>query len=58
MDAFVAQTLPDLEGVNAVQSRIQQLVLNGYSLYGLTLDGEAFRAARERLAHRPLGTAA
>jgi PAS domain S-box-containing protein len=33
-----------------LQARIQQLVLNGYSLYGLTLSGEAFVAARERLA--------
>jgi methyl-accepting chemotaxis protein len=50
LDSFVTQTLPNLDAVNALQARIQQLVLNGYSLYGLTLSGEAFVAARERLA--------
>lgn len=49
VDAYVTDTLPMLEKIDAVQRKSKELVLISYSLYGTTLSSEAFTPLQDTL---------
>jgi len=49
VDAYVIDTLPMLEKIDAVQQKSKELVLISYSLYGTTLSSDAFAPLQRTL---------
>jgi methyl-accepting chemotaxis protein len=42
VDAFISQTLPTIENINKLETASKDMVLKGYSLYGLTISQSDF----------------